>query len=245
MEEKEDALWYKDAIFYEVDILAFYDSDDDGVGDFRGLCKKLDYIDSLGITALCLLPFYPSPLRDRGYDIADHMGVHPGYGTLSDFKLFLREAHKRGLRVVITLVLNQTSSEHDWFQRARRAKPGSYFRNFYIWNDTPKIEAPEKTIEGEVIFNSFGHPNWTWDPVARAWYLHHFYDCEPSLNYESSHVQKGMYRVVDFWLRLGVDGFLLSGVPYLYTPEGTKWEDRPETHAFLRDLREYLPPDTS
>ena len=231
----EDPLWYKDAIVYELHVRSFHDSENDGVGDFRGLTQKLGYLQDLGVTALWLLPFYPSPLKDDGYDIADYTDVHPAYGTLGDFRVFLREAHARGLRVITELVLNHTSDRHPWFQRARRAKPGSVWRDYYVWSDTP-----DKYRDARIIFKDFEASNWTWDPVARAYYWHRFYSHQPDLNYNNPRVRKEMTSVVDFWLGLGVDGLRLDAVPYLYEREGTSCENLPETHAFLRELRAHV-----
>ncbi|GBD20299.1 Trehalose synthase/amylase TreS [bacterium HR28] len=231
----DDPLWYKDAIIYELHVRAFYDSNGDGIGDFPGLTQKLDYLEDLGITAVWLLPFYPSPLRDDGYDIADYTDVHPAYGTLRDVKEFIREAHRRGIRVITELVLNHTSDQHPWFQRARRAAPGSVWRNFYVWSDTP-----EKYKEARIIFKDFETSNWAWDPVAKAYYWHRFYSHQPDLNYDNPAVRRAILRVVDFWMRLGVDGMRLDAVPYLYEREGTNCENLPETHAFLKELRRYV-----
>ena len=211
---------------------AFQDSDGDGTGDFRGLTSKLDYVRDLGVTAVWVLPFYPSPLKDDGYDISDYYGVHPKYGTLADFKSFLREAHHRGLRVITELVLNHTSDQHPWFQRARRAKPGSRWRGYYVWSDTA-----EKYKGTRVIFKDSEPSNWTWDPVANAYYWHRFYFHQPDLNYDHPPVHEEMFRVLDFWMDLGVDGVRLDAVPYLYEREGTSCENLPETHAFLKLLR--------
>jgi maltose alpha-D-glucosyltransferase/alpha-amylase len=229
------SLWYKDAVIYEVHVRAFCDSNADGIGDFPGLISKLDYIQDLGVTAIWLLPFYPSPLRDDGYDIADYFNVHPAYGTLGDFKKFLREAHRRGLRVITELVLNHTSDQHPWFQRARRARPGTRWRNFYVWSDTP-----DRYREARIIFKDYEPSNWTWDPVARAYYWHRFFSHQPDLNYDNPEVRKAVFRVLDFWLELGVDGFRLDAVPYLFEREGTSCENLPETHAFLKELRRHV-----
>ena len=228
-------LWYKDAIIYQVHVRAFCDSTGDGVGDFPGLTSKLDYLQDLGVTALWLLPFYPSPLKDDGYDIANYTSVHPSYGTLKDFKVFLREAHARQLRVITELVLNHTSDQHPWFQRARRAKPGSPAREFYVWSDTP-----EKYKEARIIFKDFETSNWTWDPVAKAYFWHRFYSHQPDLNFENPQVQRELLQTVSFWLRMGVDGMRLDAVPYLFEKEGTNCENLPETHAFLKELRRYV-----
>ena len=227
-------LWYKDAIIYELHPRAFADSDADGIGDFRGLTGKLDYLQDLGITTLWLLPFYPSPLKDDGYDIADYVNVHPNYGNLRDFKSFLREAHRRGLRVITELVLNHTSAQHPWFQRARTAPPNSSARNFYVWSDTT-----EKYKDTRIIFKDFENSNWAWDPVADAYFWHRFYSHQPDLNYESPDVHRAVLQALDFWLSMGVDGLRLDAVPYLYEREGTNCENLPETHAFLKKLRRH------
>jgi maltose alpha-D-glucosyltransferase/alpha-amylase len=231
----EDPFWYKDAVIYEVHVRSFYDHDEDGIGDFRGLTEKLDYLQDLGITAVWLLPFYPSPLRDDGYDISDYTDVNPNYGTLRDFKAFLREAHRRGLKVIIELVINHTSDQHPWFQRARRAKPGSRHRNFYVWSDHR-----EKYRGARIIFKDFESSNWSWDPVARAYYWHRFYSHQPDLNFESPDVQNAIFRTLEFWLEMGVDGLRLDAVPYLYEGMGTNCENLAETHAFLKELRRRL-----
>jgi maltose alpha-D-glucosyltransferase/alpha-amylase len=230
-----DADWYKDAVIYELHVRTFFDSDDDGVGDFRGLTEKLGYLHDLGVTAVWLLPFYPSPLRDDGYDIADYVNVHPQYGTLRDFQAFLREAHRLGIKVITELVLNHTSDQHPWFERARRAKPGSYWRKFYVWSDTP-----DRYRDARIIFQDFERSNWTWDPVAQAYYWHRFYAHQPDLNYDHPPVQRAILKTVDFWLEMGVDGLRLDAVPYLYEREGTTCENLPETHAFLKRLRAHI-----
>ena len=227
--------WYQDAVFYELHVRAFYDSDGDGVGDFRGLVQKLDYLEELGVTTIWLLPFYPSPLRDDGYDIADYRDVHPSYGTLRDFRAFLREAHRRGLRVVTELVLAHTSDVHPWFQRARRARPGSAYRDFYLWSDTP-----DRFKEARIIFRDFESSNWAWDPVAGAYFWHRFYSHQPSLNYDNPAVQQAMFDIVDYWLGMGVDGLRLDAVPYLYCREGTSCENLPETMEYIRRLRAHI-----
>ncbi|HKI97038.1 MAG TPA: maltose alpha-D-glucosyltransferase, partial [bacterium] len=231
----DDPLWYKDAIIYEVRVRSFADSNGDGIGDFQGLTGKLDYLQDLGVTALWLLPFYVSPLRDDGYDIADYTRVHPECGTLNDFKVFLREAHKRGLRVITELVLNHTSDQHPWFQKSRRARPGSAWRKFYVWSDTG-----QEYSDARIIFKDFESSNWTWDPVAKAHLWHRFYSNQPDLNFDNPAVRKAMFRVMDFWFELGVDGMRLDAVPYLYEREGTNCENLPETHDFLRELREHV-----
>ncbi len=230
-----DPQWYKDAVLYELHVRAYCDSNGTGMGDFRGLTGKLDYLQDLGVTALWLLPFYPSPLRDDGYDIADYFDVHPAYGTLADFKAFLKEAHRRGLRVITELVLNHTSDQHPWFQRARRAPKDSRDRRFYVWSDTP-----DKFKDVRIVFRDFEPSNWTWDPVAKAYYWHRFYAHQPDLNFDNPETRRAMFKAVDFWFKLGVDGLRLDAVPYLYEREGTACENLPETHAFLRDLRAHI-----
>ncbi len=230
-----DSLWYKDAIFYEVHVRAFYDSGDDGMGDFAGLTQKLHYLQELGVTAVWVLPFNPSPWRDDGYDISDYTAVHPAYGTLKDFNNFLKEAHRRGLRVITELVLNHTSDQHPWFQRSRRSAPGSVWRNFYVWSDTP-----DKYPDARIIFQDFESSNWSWDPVAKAYYWHRFYSHQPDLNYDSPEVRAAVIKVMEFWLDMGVDAFRLDAVPYLYEREGTHCENLPETHAFLKELRKHV-----
>jgi maltose alpha-D-glucosyltransferase / alpha-amylase len=231
----DDPLWYKDAVLYELHVRAFYDSNDDGIGDFPGLIQKLDYLEELGVTAIWLLPFYPSPLRDDGYDIADYRGVNPIYGRLNDVRELVREAHRRGMRVVTELVCNHTSDQHPWFQRARRAAPDSAFRNFYVWSTTN-----QKYEQARIIFKDFEISNWTWDHLANAYYWHRFYSHQPDLNFDNPQVVKEIQKVVDFWLDLGIDGLRLDAVPYLYEREGTNCENLPETHAFLRELRRYV-----
>ncbi|HVZ59527.1 MAG TPA: maltose alpha-D-glucosyltransferase, partial [Terriglobales bacterium] len=230
-----DPLWYKDAIIYELHVRSFKDSTGDGAGDFRGLAGKLGYIRDLGVTAIWLLPFYPSPLRDDGYDISDYKNIHPAYGSLRDFKHFLREAHDRGLRVITELVLNHTSDQHQWFQKARRAPAGSPARNFYVWNDSP-----EKYREARIIFKDFETSNWSWDPVANAYYWHRFYSHQPDLNFDNPHVRQAMYGILDFWLDMGVDAFRLDAVPYLYEREGTNCENLAETYSEIKNLRRHI-----
>jgi len=233
-----DPLWYKDAVIYQVHVRAFHDANGDGIGDFRGLAEKLDYVRDLGVTAVWLLPFYPSPLRDDGYDIADYTDVHPAYGTLADFRHFLREAHERGLRVITELVLNHTSDQHPWFQKARRAPKGSSARDFYVWSDTP-----ERYKDTRIIFKDFEASNWTWDAEAGAYYWHRFYSHQPDLNYDNPAVRKAVTRALDFWLDMGVDGLRLDAVPYLYEREGTSCENLPETHRELQLLRRHVDRD--
>ncbi|MFZ2948128.1 MAG: maltose alpha-D-glucosyltransferase [Desulfuromonadaceae bacterium] len=232
---EDNPCWYRDAIIYQVHIKAFADSVADGSGDLRGLIGKLEYLQQLGVTAIWLLPFYPSPQRDDGYDIADYYNVNPGYNTLREFKQLLLAAHGRGIRVITELVLNHTSDQHPWFQRARRAKPGSVYRDFYVWSDTS-----EKYREARIIFQDFETSNWSWDPVAGAYYWHRFYYHQPDLNFDNPKVQSEMLRVIYFWMRLGVDGVRLDAVPYLFEREGTNCENLPETHAFLKKLRAHL-----
>jgi maltose alpha-D-glucosyltransferase/alpha-amylase len=227
--------WYKDAVIYELHVRAFGDSDGDGIGDFDGLTAKLDYLQQLGVTALWLLPFYPSPLRDDGYDIADYGDVNPSYGDLRSFKRFLKEAHRRGLRVITELVLNHTSDQHPWFQRARRAKPDSRWRDFYVWSDTP-----DRYPGVRVIFEDYETSNWTWDPVAGAYYWHRFFSHQPDLNFDNPEVRATMLRAVDRWLQMGVDGVRLDAVPYLFERDGTNCENLPETHHFLKELRAHV-----
>ncbi len=227
--------WYRDAIVYEVHVRAFHDSDADGIGDFRGLVQKLDYLQDLGVTAIWLLPFYPSPLRDDGYDISQYKGIHPSYGQLRDFRLFLREARRQGLRVITEVVLNHSSDEHPWFQRARRSLPGTVERDFYVWSETP-----DRYRDARIIFKDFESSNWAWDPVAKSYYWHRFYSHQPDLNFENPAVQNAMFSVVDFWLGMGVDGLRLDAVPYLFEREGTNCENLPETYRYLDQLRAHV-----
>ena len=230
-----DPLWYKDAVIYQLHVRAFYDSNGDGVGDFAGLTEKLDYLRDLGVSCLWLLPFYPSPLRDDGYDIAHYQGVHPSYGSLRDFRVFLRAAHDRGLQVVTELVINHTSDQHAWFQAARRAPAGSIKRNYYVWSNT------KQKYEGtRIIFTDTETSNWSWDPVAEAYYWHRFFHHQPDLNFDNAHVRKAIQKVMRFWLDLGVDGMRLDAVPYLIEREGTNCENLPETHGVLKELRRGL-----
>jgi len=227
--------WYKDAIVYELHVRAFQDSNGDGIGDLPGLTSRLDYLHDLGVTALWLLPFYPSPLRDDGYDIADYRTVHPDYGTLADFRVFVREAHARDLRVITELVINHTSDQHPWFQRARRAPHGSRYRNWYVWSDDP-----QRYSEARIIFQDFERSNWSWDEVAGAYYWHRFYSQQPDLNFENLEVQREITRLIDYWLDLGVDGLRLDAIPYLFEQEGTNCENLPATHVYLKQLRSYI-----
>ncbi len=230
-----DPLWYKDAIVYELHVRAFLDSDGNGIGDFAGLTAKLDYLADLGITAIWLLPFYPSPGRDDGYDIADYRQVNPDYGTLRDVRVFVREAHRRGLRVINELVCNHTSDQHPWFQRARHAPAGSAWRDFYVWSDTA-----DRYTDARIIFKDYETSNWTWDPVAGAYYWHRFFSHQPDLNFDNPRVREAMFQTLDFWLEMGIDGVRLDAIPYLYEREGTNGENLPETHAFLADLRRHV-----
>jgi maltose alpha-D-glucosyltransferase / alpha-amylase len=230
-----DERWYADAVIYELHVRAYQDSNDDGNGDFRGLTRRLDYLADLGVNAVWVLPFYPSPLRDDGYDIADYMSVHPSYGNLRDFRMFLRAAHQRGIRVITELVPNHTSDQHPWFQRARRAPPGSPERDYYVWSDTP-----DRYLEARVIFKDFETSNWAYDQVAGQYYWHRFYSHQPDLNFDNPRVRQGMLNVVDFWFDMGVDGMRLDAVPYLFEREGTNCENLPETHEYLKELREHI-----
>jgi len=230
-----DPLWYKDAIIYELPIKSFRDGNGDGVGDFRGACEQLDYLQSLGVTCLWLLPFFPSPLKDDGYDIADYVDVHPSYGTLDDFRAFLAAAHDRGIRVIIELVMNHTSDQHPWFQRARTAPAGSPERAWYTWSDTDQLYQ-----QARIIFVDTERSNWTWDPVAQQYYWHRFFQHQPDLNYDNPEVVREMLRILDFWLDLGVDGFRLDAVPYLVERNHTSCENLPETHAIIRSVRAHI-----
>ena len=230
-----DPLWYKDAIIYALHVKTFFDASGDGIGDFRGLTEKLDYIESLGVTCVWLLPFYVSPLRDDGYDIAHHERVDPRYGTLDDFVRFLDAAHHRGLRIITDLVINHTSDAHPWFQAARRSPPGSSKRDFYVWSDTD-----QRYPDARVIFHEVESSNWTWDPVAGAYYWHRFFRHQPDLNFDNPRVRRAVLKVMRFWLDLGVDGLRLDAVAHLYEREGTTCDNLPETHQFLKYIREVL-----
>ncbi|RIV21463.1 maltose alpha-D-glucosyltransferase [Fibrisoma montanum] len=227
--------WYKDAIIYELHIKAFRDGNGDGIGDFQGLLEKLDYLQELGVTAIWVLPFYPSPLKDDGYDIADYYSINPAYGNLKQFRQFLREAHNRGLKVITELVINHTSDQHPWFQRARKAPKGSPERDYYVWTDDPN-----QYKDVRIIFQDFEASNWTWDPVAQQYYWHRFFHHQPDLNYDNPLVQEEVFNIINYWCRMGVDGFRLDAVPYLYEREGTNGENLPETHAFLKKLRKHV-----
>ena len=229
-----DVLWYKDAVIYQVHVRSFYDKNGDGVGDFQGLAEKLDYLQDLGINAIWLMPFFPSPLRDDGYDIADYRSVHPAYGTLEDFQTFLAAAHKRGIRVIIEMVLNHTSDQHPWFQESRSSADNPR-RNWYVWSAT------DTGYQGtRIIFVDTEMSNWAWDPVSKSYYWHRFFSHQPDLNYDNPSVREEMWNVMKFWLEMGVDGFRLDAVPYLVEREGTNCENLPETHAILKELRSKL-----
>jgi maltose alpha-D-glucosyltransferase/alpha-amylase len=231
---KQDPLWYKDAVVYQVHVRTFQDSNADGIGDFPGLTQKLDYLQELGTTALWLMPFFPSPLRDDGYDIADYRSVHPSYGTLDDFKKFLTGAHERGIRVIIELVLNHTSDQHPWFQESRTSRDNPK-RDWYVWSET------DNRYKGtRIIFLDTEMSNWAWDPISKAYYWHRFFGHQPDLNYDNPAVREEMWQVMKFWLEMGVDGFRLDAVPYLVEREGTNCENLPETHMILKDLRRRL-----
>ena len=230
-----EPLWYKDAVIYQLHVRSFADSNGDGTGDFDGLTSRLDYLVDLGIDTIWLLPFFPSPLRDDGYDIADYASINPVYGDLAAFRRFLRAAHARGLRVIIELVMNHTSDQHPWFQRARRAPKGSRHRDYYVWSDTA-----DRYTEARIIFQDYETSNWTWDPVAQQHYWHRFYSHQPDLNFENPDVKRAMFATLDRWLRMGVDGVRLDAVPYLFEQEGTNCENLPATHTFLRDLRRHV-----
>ncbi|MBV9583414.1 MAG: maltose alpha-D-glucosyltransferase [Alphaproteobacteria bacterium] len=224
--------WYKDAIIYQLHVRAFYDSNDDGVGDFCGLAQKLDYIKDLGANAIWLLPFYESPLRDDGYDISDYKAINPAYGTLDDFRDFVEAAHARGIRIITELVINHSSDQHPWFLRARNAPPGSPERDYYVWSDTGR-----EFEEARIIFLDSEVSNWTWDPVARAYYWHRFYACQPDLNFDNPLVINEIKQILNFWLDMGVDGFRLDAVPYLVERDGTDGENLRETHNVLKLIR--------
>lgn len=230
--EDDQKNWYKDAIIYELHIKAFFDSNGDGIGDFEGLLQKLDYLEDLGVTAIWLLPFYPSPLRDDGYDIADYYTINKSYGEIEDFKRFIEEAHNRGLQVITELVINHTSDQHEWFKRSRKAEIGSKYRDYYVWSDTV-----EKYEDARIIFTDTEPSNWTWDAEANAYYWHRFFSHQPDLNFDNPEVQEEVFNIMDFWCELGVDGFRLDAVPYLFERDGTNCENLPETHVFLKKLR--------
>ena len=227
-----ERLWYKDAVIYQLHVKSFFDSNGDGIGDFPGLIARLDYIAAIGVTAIWLLPFYPSPRRDDGYDISEYRDVHPDYGKMADVRRFIREAHKRGIRVIIELVINHTSDQHVWFRRARASKPGSVARNYYVWSDDDKKYAGTR-----IIFLDSEKSNWTWDDTAKAYYWHRFYSHQPDLNFDNVHVLRSILSIMRFWLDIGVDGLRLDAVPYLVEREGTSNENLPETHSILKKIR--------
>ena len=231
---RDDPLWFKDAVFYEIYVRGFYDSNGDGVGDFAGLTEKLDYLEWLGVDCLWLLPMYASPLRDGGYDIADYYAILPEYGTLEDFRQFIDAAHARGIRVITDLVVNHTSDQHPWFKEAS-SSPDSPKRDWYVWSDSP-----ERYKEARIIFTDTEKSNWTWCEGAQAFYWHRFFSHQPDLNYDNPEVQQAMLEAVDYWLDFGIDGFRADAVPYLYEREGTNCENLPETHAFLKKLRAHI-----
>ncbi|MEO7218511.1 MAG: alpha-amylase family protein, partial [Gemmatimonadaceae bacterium] len=233
--DQSDPLWYRDAIIYHLHVKTFYDANGDGYGDFAGLMQKLDYIQSLGVTCIWLLPFYPSPLRDDGYDISSYEAINPTFGTLDDFKHFLSEAHRRGLRVITELVINHTSDQHPWFQAARRAPKGSPERDFYVWSDTATLYK-----DARIIFTDTEKSNWAWDSVAEQFYWHRFFSHQPDLNFDNPEVLEAVIDVMRFWLRMGVDGMRLDAVPYLVERDGTSCENLPETHEILKKMRAAL-----
>ncbi len=224
-------LWYKNTIFYELHVRGFYDSTNDGIGDFEGLTEKLDYLKDLGIDCIWLMPVYPSPQRDDGYDIADYYNIHPDYGTLDDFKRFIDAAHERKLRVIADLVMNHTSDQHPWFQAARK-DPTSPYRDYYVWSETP-----DKYRDARIIFIDTERSNWTWDDEAGMYYWHRFFSHQPDLNYDNPAVEEEMFKVAEYWLGMGLDGFRADAVPYLFEREDTNCENLPETHAFLKRMR--------
>jgi maltose alpha-D-glucosyltransferase/alpha-amylase len=230
-----EPLWYKDAIIYELSVRSFFDSNGDGIGDFQGLIQKLDYLEDLGVNTLWLLPFYPSPLKDDGYDVTDHTDIHPDYGTMADFKQFLKEAHNRGIKVITELILNHTSDQHEWFKKARKSKPGTRSREYYVWSSTP-----DKYKEARIIFADEGGTNWSWDNEAKSYYWHRFRPHQPELNFDNPEVQLEMMKVVDFWMKMGVDGFRLPSVAFLFEEEGSNCENLPQTHNFLKRLRSHI-----
>jgi maltose alpha-D-glucosyltransferase/alpha-amylase len=231
----DELLWYRDAIIYELHVRAFHDSNADGIGDFKGLTEKLDYLQDLGVTAIWLLPFYPSSLRDDGYDIADYSSIHPDYGTMRQFRRFVEEAHERDLKVITELVINHTSDEHPWFQRAVKAPKGSRYRDWYVWSDDP-----EQWDEVRIIFQDFEPSNWTWHPEAGQYYWHRFFHHQPDLNFDNEEVREAVKQALDHWAEIGVDGFRLDAIPYLYERHGTNGENLPETHEYLKELRAHL-----
>jgi maltose alpha-D-glucosyltransferase/alpha-amylase len=231
---EQGALWYKNAVIYQVHVRGFYDNNGDGIGDFEGLAQKLDYLRELGIDAIWLMPFFPSPLRDDGYDISDYTSVHPSYGTLEDFKQFLLAAHERSIRVIVEMVLNHTSDQHAWFQESRSSQDNPR-RDWYVWSDT------DSRYRGtRIIFIDTEMSNWAWDPISKSYYWHRFFSHQPDLNYDNPIVREQMWSVMKFWLELGIDGFRLDAVPYLVEREGTSCENLPETHDIIKELRRRL-----
>ncbi|WP_080886785.1 maltose alpha-D-glucosyltransferase [Nitrospira japonica] len=229
-----ETLWFKDAVFYELHVKAFCDGNDDGIGDFRGLINKLDYLEWLGVDCLWLLPFFPSPLRDDGYDVADYRQIAPDYGSMEDLRMFLDEAHRRGMRVISDLVLNHTSDQHPWFQEAR-SSPQSSKRDYYVWSQSNR-----RYDKARIIFIDTEKSNWTWDPMANAYYWHRFFSHQPDLNYDNPDLQRAMLDTMSFWLEQGLDGFRCDAVPYLFEREGTICENLPETHAYLKEVRKRI-----
>ncbi len=237
MIDRTDPQWYRDAIIYQVHVKSFFDANNDGIGDFDGLTAKLDYIRDLGVTAIWVMPFYPSPLRDDGYDIADYRDINQSYGTMDQFRTFVDEAHARGLRVITELVINHTSDQHPWFQQARNAPKGSEWRDFYVWSDTD-----EKYTDTRIIFLDTEASNWTWDPVAKAYYWHRFYSHQPDLNFDNPKVLDAVIEVMRYWLDMGVDGLRLDAIPYLIERDGTNCENLPRP---TRSSRRSAPPSTN
>ncbi|OLS27246.1 MAG: Trehalose synthase/amylase TreS, partial [Candidatus Heimdallarchaeota archaeon LC_2] len=231
---KSNKQWFKNAIFYEVSIKSFYDRNGDGIGDFIGLSEKLDYLKDLGIDCLWILPYYPSPLKDDGYDISDYYNIHPDIGTLTDFEYFIEKAHSLGIRVIADLVLNHTSDQHDWFKDSRKSINSSK-RHYYVWNKTN-----QKYLDAPIIFFDTEDSNWKYDENTSEYYWHRFYSSQPDLNFDSEEVQSEMLRVVDFWLKKGLDGFRIDAVPYLFEKEGTSCENLKETHQYIKRLRAYI-----
>ncbi|MBS0344202.1 MAG: maltose alpha-D-glucosyltransferase, partial [Proteobacteria bacterium] len=232
IDTRGDPTWYRDAVIYQLNVKAFYDSNGDGIGDFKGVTSKLDYVKDLGVNTIWLMPFFPSPLKDDGYDIAAYEGVNPQYGTLDDFREMLEEAHRRELRVIIELVINHTSDQHPWFQAARKAPAGSAEREFYVWSDTDELYQGTR-----IIFTDTEKSNWSWDPVAKAYYWHRFFSHQPDLNFDNPAVLEAVFKVMRFWLDMGVDGFRLDAIPYLVERDGTSNENLPETHEVIKKLR--------
>ncbi len=235
MIDRSDTQWYRDAIIYQLHVKSFFDSNNDGVGDFEGVTQKLDYVKDLGVSAIWVMPFYPSPLRDDGYDISDYRGINPSYGTMRDFRRFVKEAHARGLRVITELVINHTSDQHPWFQRARKSRPGSAARNFYVWSDTD-----QRYTDTRIIFLDTEPSNWSWDPVAKAYFWHRFYSHQPDLNFDNPRVLEAVLDTMNYWLDMGVDGLRLDAIPYLIEREGTNCENLPETHEVIKKIRAAL-----